>query len=210
MRTLHNYSNCFAVKQKGTLMDTATNNIESIEHRYTFARETVEQERTYLANIYAQEQEKEEPCPVFSEYLDTQMKNLTVFLEKFSLEDTTAANSILRGGAISRIISPHDPDPAIDQLCASFPSDDPAMPSVIARKCINEESARLLVEGVQEKRKDMPSVVLMELFDTQILTLIAFNQNLFPKNTAAIDAILNKNRLFSAQPVVQPQGSENT
>ena len=186
------------------MMDTTTNDPTK---RYALAREVVAQEQAYLDNVYAEEQAKDEPCPVFSEYLDIQITALIVFLEKLSPEDTVAVDSVLDGTAIARIITP--PDPTNTNPRASYRPEDPVMPSVVAREGVNRERSRVSVECILEERKEMPCPVLVEFFDTQITALLWLHQNLSTSNTAAIDAILSKNWLAVAQPAVQAQGGEH-
>ena len=186
------------------MMNTTTNDPAK---RYALAREDVEQERAYLANVYAQEQGKEAPCSVFSKYLDAQVKALAVFLEKLSPEDTVAVDSVLDGTAIARIITP--PDPAKANPRASYRPEDPVMPYVVALEGVNRECARLEVKHIREEEKEAPSPVLLEFLDAQVIPLHLLHYNLSPENTAAIDAILSKNWLAVAQPAVQTQGGEH-
>ena len=182
-------------------MNTTTNDPTK---RYALAREVVAQEQAYLDNVYAEEQAKDEPCPVFSEYLDAQITTLIVFLEKLSPEDTVAVDSVLDGTAIARIITPQVP--AIHTFCQS---DDPAMRYVVACEAINGECARVSGKGIREEDKEMPCAVLVEFLEIQATVLQLFHHDLCPEHTAAIDAILNRNRLAVAQPVVQAHGVEH-
>ncbi|MDR3298779.1 MAG: hypothetical protein LBU43_01945 [Candidatus Accumulibacter sp.] len=81
-------------------------------------------------------------------------------------------------------------------------SDDPVVRYEVALECIWAERGQFFQASMAEEKKPNPSPALVKYYDDEIQALFSLEENLSSKDTAAIDAILNRNVFHAMRTVV--------